>query len=341
MSNIQIGTLVLNAELLIYVLAGVVGVLAVRFRQRAHADKEVIVSEAWNAFILWLVVWKGSLLLFDPVNVMKHPLSLVFFSGGTKGVGLAFIVTIVYMGFRYRRKLGRAQAAAVIATMCSGAVAGVYLAQILLYDSVGKDSYGLFIVSAALLTVLLSSSPRYVARVLGILLIVTMIASIIYDQVGGRNTDDQQAANEVEVGIRNNQLAPDIQLTNLEGSSVKLSDYRGRTVLINFWATWCQVCKTEMPHIERIYQSFKDEGVVILSVNATSLEKNTQRVGSYAEKHGLSFPIVLDEQGAVIKQYKVTAYPTTFIVDTKGIIRNQYLGAVSYESMKKAIQAIS
>ncbi|WP_256759402.1 peroxiredoxin [Cohnella sp. WQ 127256] len=338
MPNLQVGTFVLNIELLIYILAGMVGVLAVKYRLKLHPDRERIVSDTWNAVFLWVVVWKGSLFLFDPAGVIDHPMSLLFFSGGTRGIWLATVVVIGYLAFRQIRRLGYSQAAAIIATMCSAAMVVLFLLQIVLYDSAGSLSYWALMLSAAILILLLSPSRRYAVQALGIALVVSMIASAVYDQVG-RGTSEQ-AASSSEVGIRNNQVAPNFQLTDIDGNTVQLSDYRGQKVLLNFWATWCKVCKTEMPHVEKLYQKFKDEGVVVLSVNSTSLERNIQLAGSYAEKHSLSFPIVLDDQGSVIKQYKVTAYPTTFILDSEGVIRSQYLGAVSYESMKKAVLAI-
>lgn len=326
MSNLQVGTFVLNIELLVYVIAGMVGVLAVRYRQRRHPDRERTVSDAWSFVFLWIAVWKGSLFLFDPASVIDHPLSLLFFSGGTKGMWLASVVAIGFMGLRNYRRLGTRQTAEVTAALGAGMAAAVSSAQILLSDSAaGIYSYATLLLSAALLTVLLSPSLRLAAQVLGLLLVATMVAYTALDPADAKS-------------VRKDQAAPDFQLTDLEGNTVNLSDYRGKTVLMNFWATWCRVCQAEMPHVEKLYQKYKDRDVVILSVNATSQEKNTQRVESYVDEQGLSFPVVLDEEGAVLKQYKVTAYPTTYIIDPSGVIQDRYLGAISYDNMKKAIR---
>ncbi|BBI36418.1 TlpA family protein disulfide reductase [Cohnella abietis] len=333
LSNVQIGTFVLSTELLVYLVAGMMGVLAVRIRQRLHPEREWLISVAWNAVFLWVVIWKASLLLFDLKSVIDNPMSLLFFSGGVRGLLLASAIVIAYIGFRYVRKLGNAEGAALTATMLSGWVATVCLAQIVLSNSVGFMTYLFLFISILLLILLLKParstgwSLRYMARVLGVLLIVTMIGYTVFDY-GNTKT------------IGHDQAAPDFQLTDLEGNVVNLSDYRGQTVLMNFWATWCQVCKAEMPHVEKLYQNYKDLDVVVLSVNVTSQERNAQQVESYVDKHGLSFPVVLDEQGTVAKQYQVTAYPTTYVIDSTGKIRNHYLGAISYENMKKVIQNI-
>ncbi|TFE19595.1 TlpA family protein disulfide reductase [Cohnella luojiensis] len=325
MPNLQVGTFVLNAELLVYLLAGVAGVLAVRFQQRANPEREKIISVAWDAVFIWIVLWKGSLLLFDSASVIDHPMSLLFFSGGVRGVFLASAVAIGYMGFRYSRMLGTArQTAAAVATMASSWVTAVYLAAVLLSDSAGGYSYVILGLFASLLIFLLSPSPKVAAQALSVLLVITMIASTLLHPGDGKS-------------IKQDQLAPDFQLTDLNGNAVNLSDFRGQTVLMNFWATWCQVCKAEMPHVEKLYQNYKDQGVVVLSVNVTSQERNTQQVHSYVKKHDLGFPVVLDEAGQAANQYKVTAYPTTYLIDKSGVVRERYLGAISYESMKKIV----
>jgi len=327
MSNLQVGTFVLNAELLIFIAAGIVGVLAVRYRQRTHPEREWIVNVAWNAVFLWLGVWKGSLLIYDPASVIENPMSLVFFSGGAKGIWLASVLMIGYMTLRYARRLGTAQAAPVTVTMLAGGLSTVYLARLVLIDSAGGYSYTVLALSFAMLVWLLSPSMRYAAQTLGVLLVVTMIAYTVLEPAEKKS-------------IRNDQPAPEFQLTDLNGNVVSLSDYRGKTVLMNFWATWCQVCKAEMPHVEKLYEKYKGEDIVILSVNVTSQERNVQLVERYVDKHSLSFPIVLDEAGTVAKQYKVTAFPTTYIIDSAGVIQDRRLGAVSYEDMKRAIRDI-
>ncbi|MFC4598260.1 TlpA family protein disulfide reductase [Cohnella hongkongensis] len=276
--NLQLGTTVLNIELLVYLAAGIAGALAVQYRQRRNPEKERQIGDAWNAVFIWLLVWKGSLFLFDPAGVIARPLSLLFFSGGTRGIWLASLVALAYLFLRHYRREGVREAAKLAA------------------------SWG------------------------GVMLVATMIG---YTALGPL---------ESKGGVRIDQAAPDVGLTTLDGREVRLSDYRGSTVVMNFWATWCKVCQAEMPHVEKFYQEHKDRGIVVLSVNATTQERSADLVGPYAERHRLSFPIVLDDKGEALNQYGVTAYPTTYIIDSSGRVKGRYLGAFSYESMKKAVK---
>lgn len=325
--NMQVGTFVLNSELLLYLIAGMVGVLAVRYRQRGHRERERHVAEAWNAILIWLVVWKGSLLLFDPAAVVRHPLSLLFFSGGTKGIWLASLTALSYMYLRNRRRSGSREALTVSATWGAGMLMAAGLGFILFDNSAGAAAYGMLAAGSALTAFLLIPQPRVAAQTLGITLVAVMIAYAVFEPPGS-------------APVRLDQAAPDFELTDLRGETVRLSDYRGQTVVLNFWTTWCRVCQAEMPHVEKFYREYADRGVVVLSVNATSQERNAALAGQYAEQEALSFPILLDKRGDVLDMYRVSAYPTTYIVNPAGHIQERYLGALSYESMKKAVKAV-
>jgi len=323
MPNLQFGTFVLNIELLIYLIAGIIGVLAVRLQERGRPHKERFVSEAWNAVFLWLIVWKLSLILFDFKGVIQHPLSLVFFSGGPRAVWLASFVAIAYLFLRNYRMAGGREAIKVAATWGAGMAVTAFLGSILLNASSGTADYVGFAAAVTVLAFLLSPSSKVAAQSLGVVLIVMMLGIAIFGTAGGKS-------------VRVDQAAPDFELTDLDGNTIRLSDYRGKTVVMNFWATWCRVCQAEMPHMEKFYRERQNEDVVVLSINATSQERSSDIVGNYVDNEGLSFPIVLDKSGDVLKEYNVTAYPTTYIVDPSGNIRERYLGAVSYESLKKA-----
>lgn len=319
----QLGTFVLNIELLIYLISGIVGVLAVRFRERGRPQKEMHISEAWNAVFIWLIAWKLSLFLFDPKGVIKHPLSLVFFSGGLRGVLLASVAALAYLFLRNYRRAGGREAIKVTLTWGAGMAAAAFFGFIVFDEAVGIVEYVGLAVAVTILAFLLSPSPKIASRSLGIALIAVMLGYTVLNSTGGNS-------------VRLDQAAPDFELTDLDGNTIRLSDYRGKTVVMNFWATWCRVCQAEMPHMEKFYREQQNEDVVVLSINATSQERSSDIVGNYVDNEGLSFPIVLDKSGDVLKEYNVTAYPTTYIVDPSGNIRERYLGAVSYESLKKA-----
>jgi len=350
MQNLQLGSLVLNMDLLIYLIAGVTSVLAVRLRSRGQSNKELLLSYAWNTMIIWMIIWKGSLLLFDPMSVIRNPQTLLFFDGGTKGFWLATLVAISYIGYRYKVKLGYYQAATLIVIMISGWTLIFSAAQIFLTSSTQLTYYVTLLLSFVVLLLLQNPTRkvtiRYTVQLLSLAFVIGLLGSIANDQIQDGIFSDRTSTplvdkeNQAVIGIRNGQSAPNFQLTDLQGNSANLADYRGQKVIINFWTTWCRVCRAEMPHIEKLYEHYKNEDVTILSVNVTSQERNERDVEQYVEERLLSFPIILDTTGSVSKQYRVAAYPTTFILDEAGIIQKQQVGAISFESMRKAIKDI-
>lgn len=112
--------------------------------------------------------------------------------------------------------------------------------------------------------------------------------------------------------------APEFTLTGLAGEQYSLSELQGKTVIINFWATWCAPCREEMPDLQEIHEEYADEGLVILAVNANEPPETVQ---AFVDEFDLTFPILLDNQRAVAALYEVQAYPSTFFVDRDGRIR--------------------
>lgn len=133
-----------------------------------------------------------------------------------------------------------------------------------------------------------------------------------------------------EVGIRKGEIAPDFELTTLDGETVQLSDYKGKRVMLNFWATWCPPCRAEMPDMEK-FQKNKD--VQVLAVNLTETESNQDNVQKFVDELNLTLTTPLDDQSAVSNEYKVMAYPTTYMIDSNGRIQFITMGAMNYDFM--------
>lgn len=144
--------------------------------------------------------------------------------------------------------------------------------------------------------------------------------------------------------------AKDFELEDLKGNKVKLSDYEGQIVFLNFWATWCPPCRAEMPDMEEIYKEYGDRGVAILAVNSTSMElrggndskKARKQVEEFIESAGFTFPVLLDSDDEVLVKYNnivpITGIPTTFMIDKKGQIRYARPGAfISKEQIEAFI----
>lgn len=176
---------------------------------------------------------------------------------------------------------------------------------------------------------------------IAIIAVLILVAWGIYDytkdQTGASN--QQQTSQETEVGIKKGNTAPDFELLHLNGKAVKLSDFAGKKVILNFWATWCPPCRAEMPHMEKFYIDNEND-VVVLAVNLTNTEKNRANVSDFVEDFGLTFPVVMDEEGDVSSTYQVIAYPTSYIIDSQGIIQEVFQGAINYDIMEKAISRI-
>ncbi len=126
-------------------------------------------------------------------------------------------------------------------------------------------------------------------------------------------------------------LAPDFTLVDLKGNEVTLSDFRGKTVFINFWATWCPSCRAEMPEIEAVYQEYKDKGVVVIGVD---IQETEEEVLQFIQRVVYSWTFVLDTTGLVAVNYKIEAIPTSFFIDREGIIQAVNIGAMTKRAME-------
>jgi cytochrome c biogenesis protein CcmG/thiol:disulfide interchange protein DsbE len=123
--------------------------------------------------------------------------------------------------------------------------------------------------------------------------------------------------------------APDFSLETRDGETMALADLRGQAVLLNFWATWCPPCRAEMPAIQRVYDKYRDQGFTVLAVDVG--EGNAQ-VAAFVDERDLTFPILMDGDGAVSLRYQVRAMPSTFFIDQDGLIREVTLGGPMSEA---------
>ncbi len=139
------------------------------------------------------------------------------------------------------------------------------------------------------------------------------------------------------VGIQKGNLAPDFELKTLDGDSMKLSDYRGKRIILNMWATWCPPCRAEMPDIQDFYEANQDKGIIILGVNLTSSEKQPENIAKFIDEFGLTFPVVLDEKNSVADRYQVVSIPTTYMIDSRGVIQQKIIGPMNKEMMEEFV----
>jgi peroxiredoxin len=126
----------------------------------------------------------------------------------------------------------------------------------------------------------------------------------------------------VTAGIKET-AAPDFTLKSVGGENLKLSEYRGEVVLINFWASWCGPCRQEMPVLSELHDKYKALGFTVLGVN---VEEDSSKARKLLQEMSVSFPVLLDNESVVSKQYDVIAMPSTVLVDRNGNMRYLHKG---------------
>ena len=136
--------------------------------------------------------------------------------------------------------------------------------------------------------------------------------------------------------------APDFELEDQFGQVHRLSDYKGKTVFLNFWATWCPPCRAEMPDIQKLYEEYDaqgDDAVVILGVAGPGVgkEKSAEDIAAFLDENGYSYPVVMDVTGELFTEYGIYAFPTTFMIDREGNVFGYASGQLSYDVMKDII----
>ena len=168
---------------------------------------------------------------------------------------------------------------------------------------------------------------RLILRVSILSILIAAVAYTLYSTL----TEDER--NLVKAGDQ----APDFVLTDLNGETHRLSDYRGQGVFLNFWGTWCKPCEKEMPYMENQYQVFKDQGVQTIAVNVGESEF---QVSNFANKYNLSFPVVRDAKKDVMYAYAIGPLPTTMLINAEGEVEKVITGEMSEEMIESNMEMI-
>ena len=201
------------------------------------------------------------------------------------------------------------------------------------------------------------SVVRYTVKIGAVLLIVMGILTLTgatgtisadLAAVSGTTQEEPAAEQEDTTGAQEESgeipvvPAPDFTLTDQYGETHTLSDYQGQTVFLNFWATWCGPCKMEMPDIQALYEEWDENAgdLVVLGVAGPGIgqEGSAEDIAAFLEENGYTYPVVMDDTGALFYQYGISAYPTTFMIDTEGNVFGYVQGAVSREVMDDIVQ---
>ncbi|WP_082233953.1 thiol-disulfide oxidoreductase ResA [Halobacillus massiliensis] len=162
-------------------------------------------------------------------------------------------------------------------------------------------------------------------------MLAAMVGLIAFAIISNLNDDKSVVAKGEE--------APDFELKKFgSDETIALSDLRGKGVMINFWATYCEPCKDEMPYMEEVYPKYKEKGVEILAINLDTSDLVVQR---FLDKYGLSFPILHDKNGQVMDQYNVGQIPSTLFINPDGEVENHVVGPLTLEKLEGYLNEIT
>jgi peroxiredoxin len=181
-------------------------------------------------------------------------------------------------------------------------------------------------------------------KMFGLIIIAILISIVIAGFVKDNVDTEESFSNEqrgvdlvglaADEGLNQGDTAPDFELTTLDGDKVRLSELKGKKVIVNFWASWCNPCKAEMPHIQNYFEDFADDdNVEILAVNLTSGDRE-KTVKKFVQDYGLTFEVPMDVKGVVGKKYQVLTIPTSYMIDSKGRIQNEIVGPMDMKMIK-------
>src|SRR5690625_2414391 len=141
-----------------------------------------------------------------------------------------------------------------------------------------------------------------------------------------------------EIGLEQGNQAPDFELENVDGETVRLSELRGEKILLNFWATWCPPCRAEMPDMQK-YHEEENEGI-ILAVNLLETEQGLQQVDDFLQEYGITFRILIDENTEVSSLYSAFALPTSYLINREGIIHTKAIGTINYDYLVEQFESM-
>ena len=176
-----------------------------------------------------------------------------------------------------------------------------------------------------------------------VIALVFVIVGAIYskksDQKGLANNYGVSARAAIEESSPEGRIAPDFSLTSTDGKMIRLSDYRGKVVVVDFWATWCPPCKAEIPDFIKLYSQYKDAGFQMIGISLD--EGGMKDVKPFMKEYGINYPIVMGTEEVVSAYGGIRGIPTTFVIDKAGHVRDAFEGYRSASVFEKLIQQLT
>lgn len=152
------------------------------------------------------------------------------------------------------------------------------------------------------------------------------------------NNNDSYIASIQKMGIQVGQQAPDIELMTLDQKKVKLSSYKGKKIILNFWATWCPPCQDEIPALEKFYQMHNNEIEILGVADFIGEKKDLDFVKSFVKKNNMNYPVLLDEKGDNFRKYGVISIPTTFLISPSGEVLYKQIGPLNEKQLNEFLK---
>ena len=189
--------------------------------------------------------------------------------------------------------------------------------------------------------------------VLPVALVVAIVGGLLTYQARDGNSTARDGFGTVELpaglnstgrepAAENGRVAPDFLLQTLDGGTLRLSDLRGKPLIVNFWATWCGPCRTEMPDLVETHIAHSDDGLVVVAVNQ---REAAERIQPFVDEFGLPFPIALDRRGEIGTSWRIggamEGLPSTYFVDRDGIVRKVILGPLTERNLNEGLALIA
>lgn len=173
----------------------------------------------------------------------------------------------------------------------------------------------------------MNKKTRYWVRLTLVLVMAGLIGFAIYQAIADDRPEGPTVGEE----------APDFELATLDGKKVKLSELRGKGVLVNFWATWCPPCREEMPAIQEMYEKYEPLGFEVVAVNIAESDVTAE---AFARQLNLTFPIVMDRERDVVRLYRVGPLPSSYFIDPEGKVHTKFTGEINIAQLEPLINEI-
>ncbi len=160
-------------------------------------------------------------------------------------------------------------------------------------------------------------------------IVLILLVSLSFTAEGG----EEALFSRIRISpIKGDKKAPDFSLKDLTGKKVEIKQFKGKTIFLNFWATWCGPCKEEMPGLEVLHKQFKEKNFVLLTISVDY--EGTKPVQEFINKHRYTFPVLLDPKCETLDLFEVKGIPTTFLIDKKGKMVGKAIGPRNWKSVE-------